>query len=63
MLLDDRDIGEAVVEYLARRGISVGIEQLSIGATQGPTKSGEVNWKFTVTVKDVQLPPKEGPYR
>lgn len=50
------EIGEAIVEYLAKRGVTVTSDQLSI------TYNREAD-KFLVYVNNVELPPKEGPYR
>ncbi len=63
LVLSQKEIGEALIKYLAERGVTVTISQMSIGAER--VLKGASNWvtEYQVTVKDVDLPHKEGPYR
>lgn len=54
--LGQQEIGDAVIEYLGRRGVAVNRSQLMI------TYKREEE-KFYVIIMDAELPPKEGPYR
>lgn len=64
LTLDSSEIGEALVKYLADRGVLITISQITM-TSERVAKGGVGNYKtvFTATIKDVDLPPKQGPYR
>lgn len=58
MVLEQNDIGTAVIEYLAKRGITVTMDQLFISR-----ENDAGTMRYFVSVTNVTVPPKEGPYR
>ncbi len=54
--LNQKDIFEAVTEWLNNRGVVS--KDMEIHAAQ---RNGK--WMFSITVENVELPVKEGPYR
>lgn len=55
LTLNKDEIAEALVEYLDKRGVSTDAGHIYL------THYGDNKW--TATVTDVVLPPKDGPYR
>lgn len=58
MILNGAEIGQSIVEFLAKRGVDVTVDQIYLSAERDGTV-----WVFHATVSKVELPPKEGPYR
>lgn len=59
MILSRDEAMQAVVEYLARRGIDVQLRSVDVEVLYPGTSSMTIR----VIVGEVELPPHEGPYR
>lgn len=65
MQLNDKEVREAVTEWLARRGAiitdDVTVEMLAVD--RSGTHLNIVGTTIVVKVRGVELPPQDGPYR
>lgn len=55
MILENKEIADAIIEYLSRRGIHTDASCISLAQYSGE--------KWEATIDHVELAPKEGPYR
>jgi hypothetical protein len=65
VILSNNELDQAIIEYLAKRGIDTKSDQIVISAhsLSMSVRQGMAGWSFEATVSDIELPPKEGPYR
>jgi hypothetical protein len=57
--MNQTDIGQAIIEYLAKRGIDTDLNKIYLYHNQA-NNGGHL---YYAEIKEVVLPPKEGPYR
>lgn len=56
MTLNKTEIGEAIIEYLSRRGVDTDLNHVYLHHYPG-------NDTYEAEIREVKLPPKDGPYR
>ena len=54
--LNKTEIGEAIIEYLSRRGVDTDLNHVYLHHYPG-------NDTYEAEIREVKLPPKDGPYR
>ncbi len=58
MILNQTEIGTAIVEYLAKRGVQTDLSKIFMERLVAGNR-----YAYEAEIREVELPPKDGPYR